>query len=297
MMGSSMNENLRPRFLNSSPSDKSGCLIGVIMTVHNRSAKTDACLESLAHQEVPGIAVTVVDDGSTDGTAEMLRTSYPGVRVVQGDGNLYWARGMALAQSTALADDPDFILWLNDDVTLETGAVSSLLQLAKEFAGSIVVGASREPESRRISYAGLRRSWIRTRLIVVPPDSVKPLPVDSFHGNIVLVPRSAYRVLGTIDAAYKHPYGDLDYGLRATKRGIGCVLAPGFLGVCESNPTDGTWLDTKLSRARRFHELMGLKGKPLGPQLRFMRMNSPVMWSAWAVLTYTRWTVAILLKR
>jgi len=64
---------------------------------------TRDCLSSLQRQTVAGHGIIVVNDGSTDGTKEMLQKEFPEVIVLQGDGNLFldgrpsiWASGKPL---------------------------------------------------------------------------------------------------------------------------------------------------------------------------------------------------------
>ena len=69
------------------------------------------------------IEVFLVDDCSTDGTSTALQIQYPSIKIIQGDGNLYWNRGMHLAWKTAAASKEfDYFLWLNDDTLLEKNA-------------------------------------------------------------------------------------------------------------------------------------------------------------------------------
>ena len=76
--------------------------IAVLMTCHNRKLKTLATLESLFKQILTSeIALNayLVDDGSTDGTAEAVQQTYPQINIFSGDGNLFWNGGMRVAFS------------------------------------------------------------------------------------------------------------------------------------------------------------------------------------------------------
>ena len=71
--------------------------IAVLLTVHNRKECTEKALSHLFQSKMPNdvtLDVYLTDDGCTDGTAEMIQQEYPSVRVVKGDGNLYWNRGV-----------------------------------------------------------------------------------------------------------------------------------------------------------------------------------------------------------
>ena len=86
----------------------------VVLTCFNRKEKTLACFKALASNQLGDsleLAAVVVDDGSTDGTAEALVAEFPWVQVVRSPGNLYWARGMHQAVQVAMQSDYDFYLW------------------------------------------------------------------------------------------------------------------------------------------------------------------------------------------
>lgn len=84
------------------------------------------CLDSLLRQDVPGASfeIVVVDNASTDGTAELLSRDYPKVRVVRSATNLGFAGGVALGTK---GYDGDFIVLLNNDASFEDGAVVRLV--------------------------------------------------------------------------------------------------------------------------------------------------------------------------
>ena len=88
-----------------------------LFTCFNRKEKSVHAVESLISGN-PQMDFTflVVDDGSTDGTAEALQ-KFP-VRILRGDGSLFYSRGMGLGMDTLLREktDYDYLLMMNDDV-------------------------------------------------------------------------------------------------------------------------------------------------------------------------------------
>ena len=92
-------------------------MIAAILTCFNRKEKTRKCLESL-FRILPDCDVYITDDGSTDGTNEMLHKYFPQVYVVSGNGNLFWSRGMYTAWKEAVKGNYEYYLWLNDDIEL-----------------------------------------------------------------------------------------------------------------------------------------------------------------------------------
>ena len=107
--------------------------IAILMTCHDRVAVTVGCLKQLfaaaARLEGWSCKVFLVDDGSIDGTGDRVRAAFPDVHVIDGDGTLYWAKGMLTAWEAAVAEryDWDGYLWLNDDTELTDGSLVQLM--------------------------------------------------------------------------------------------------------------------------------------------------------------------------
>ena len=213
--------------------------IAVLLTCHNRKDKTLHCLQALYAQqglEVDfNIEVFLVDDASTDGTAQAVFEQFSQVKIIQGDGNLYWNRGMYLAwQIASNTKDFDYYLWLNDDTFLDKEALHALL--LQTFATAIVCGTTQSIQSHEITYGGFRKNPDR---IIVPDSTFQEC--DYYNGNCVLIPRKVFNIVGNLDPVFHHAVGDFDYGLRAKALGIKLFIAPKFIGTCEGHPNIPQW--------------------------------------------------------
>jgi GT2 family glycosyltransferase len=213
--------------------------IAVLMTSHNRRAATLAALQQLrvagARAEV-SLAIFLVDAGSTDGTVEEVRRSFPEVSVDEVGPDVFWGTGMSRAGALAVQAHCDYHLWLNDDVELTPGAMADLLACARSNPRAVVVGQLQNADGAP-TYGGFRRgSGVRRmRFDNIGPSS-EPQFCDSLNGNVVLVPGHVVARIGGVDPAFPHAFGDIDYGLRARKAGFDVVQAPGFVGECARNP-------------------------------------------------------------
>lgn len=271
----------------------------VLMTVHNRCVLTLRALRALAAQALPPdckLEVVVVDDGSTDGTAVHISNEFRGTRVVEGDGQLYWNRGMALAQTEAEGFGADALLWLNDDVDLFPDAVTRALSTLGTTGGDgIIVGATKSMYTGGITYSGarLRNRRPGSQQLVEPGD--QPIRVDTFNGNFVLVPSAVADRLGTVDPLFSHSYGDIDYGLRARRIHIPVWLMPGTIGYCERNSPESSWRWPGRRRRERIRLLLGRKGVPWRDHLRFLRRHAPTAWPLYMVGTYSKAVTRIIL--
>ena len=140
--------------------------IAVLITSHNRKANTIGCLQKLMAQTVDSgieFKVYLVDDGSTDGTAEAVNARFPSVRILKGDGNLFWCGGMRMAFAEALKSGYDYYLWLNDDTILFPDALTELLNTSlsiKKKTGSdiITVGSVCSSEQSQLTWGSTTES-------------------------------------------------------------------------------------------------------------------------------------------
>lgn len=233
--------------------------IATLITVHNRKQKTLQCLRCL-YKQVPiegyELDVFLTDDGCTDGTPESIREEFPQVTIIKGDGSLFWNRGMYAAWSKAVEiADYDYYLWLNDDTALFDDSLTKLLCVSNENNDKcIVVGATCDSNKNHITYGGRD---IKGKLLSISDTTQK---CEAFNGNIVLIPRYVYQLLGKNKYTYRHALGDFDYGLRAYKKGVTSIVAPGFLGVCNNNVSTPTWCNPQI----RFRERWKAFRTPLG---------------------------------
>jgi GT2 family glycosyltransferase len=273
--------------------------IAAVLTCFNRKDKTEACLHALnnAAKHVADrvqLQVIVTDDGSKDGTSEMLRNTFPEVQVLHGDGNLYWNGGMRVAFQQALAQHHDFYLWVNDDTTLFPGCIETLLatheaQLVSTGQSGLVVGSTCNDEGQ-VSYGGQRRKvgGKALQFSLVQPGE-QPQVCDSANGNCLLISAQAAQQLGNLEQAYVHSMGDLDYGLRASKLNIPVWVVPGFVGKCgNDHAKGGSYLDKTLPFSVRWKK--ALSPKELSPRAWavFCRRHAGLMWPVYWAWPYAK---------
>ncbi|MEZ5184750.1 MAG: glycosyltransferase family 2 protein [Candidatus Nanopelagicales bacterium] len=269
----------------------SAAAVAVIMTSHNRRSLTVESIRRVLDQEMDrpmDLTIFLADDSSEDGTAEAAAILSERVRVLHGSGALYWAAGMARAESEALSEGFDYLLWLNDDTFLSREAVQTLVRVSEQNPDAIVVGAAREPDSRSVAYGARRRtsSWHPQRFELLP-ESSGVQEADTFNGNIVLIPRRVHDRIGNIDGEFPHAYADDDYGLRARAAGFRVLQAPGVLGECSRGPSVNPVRGWAAWRAAQ-----DPKGLPWRAQVRFFRRHGGAIWPLTLLAQQVRMVVA-----
>jgi len=276
-----------------------------LLTSFNRRALTLAALDALhvaAESAQVALSAVLVDDGSTDGTADAVRERFAWVRVVAGGGDLFWCRGMHRAMAVGLGEAPDYLLWLNDDTLLRPDALVRLLGqqagLAQQLGRpALLVGATAGPDGR-LSYGGGRavNRWRRFQYRSVW-DAQAPLPCEVVNGNCVLLPLALAQQVGNLDPRFEHAMGDTDYALRTRRAGFPVYVAGGLVGDCANNPPSGTFLDDSLPLRRRWAAMLHRKGLPWRSWLHFTRRHGGLFWPAFFAWPYVRVLLSSLRPR
>lgn len=261
--------------------------IAVLLTVHNRKEKTIKCLKRLFNQKTPkdiNMSVFLTDDGCTDGTREEVQRKFPSVNIVNGDGNLYWNRGMWVAWEAASKSEHDYYLWINDDTFLYEGAISNLINTSVQKENkAIIVGACQSLDHKYMTYGGQTKD----RKLVTPDGKVNEVFV--FNGNIVLVPLSVFRKVGNLDYHYSHCLGDIDYGIRAVELGIQIFQCEAYLGECDRHEKFPKWCDPQVALLTRWRSMNSPTGYPPKEKFYFeKRHNGMISAVVHCVLVYTR---------
>jgi GT2 family glycosyltransferase len=222
--------------------------IAALYTCHNRKQKTLNSLYSLfeAHKATSHdilLEVYLTDDGSTDGTGEAVRQEFPMVRLLHGDGSLFWAEGMRHSWTEALKKSYDGFLLLNDDVELYPNMFDQLLaahdhSLKHLQKSGIYIGATEDRIKGKLTYSGsvFRNRFLATYDRLVPNGTVQKC--DMANANIMLVSRPVVDQIGILSEGYSHGMADYDYTLTANQKKIPVLVAPKVCGHCINDHKD-----------------------------------------------------------
>ena len=123
-------------------------ILGIIIPVHNGLEYTKVCLNSLkenivfAHLNDSKVKIIVVDDGSADGTESWIKSNFPEVIILKGDGNLWWSGSINMGVRFAIEHlSCNFILWWNNDIRATNEYLGDLWNILHEININTIVGS------------------------------------------------------------------------------------------------------------------------------------------------------------
>jgi GT2 family glycosyltransferase len=256
------------------------------------------CLRSLhpRRQGVP-LEVIVVDNGSTDGSPEMVERCFRRVRLVRNDTSEGFAR--ANNQAARLARGR-YLFFLNNDAELPPGTLRRLVRYARAHPEVGVVGPClRQPSGRaqvscrqRPSVAALlhrtailrwtglfRGAYRRYRFRLADRTAVQP--VEVMMGAALLVPRRVFRECGAWDEGYTFGGEDIDLCTRIGRR-YAVVYHPGIAvihhGRASSRQRIGYAHTHTVAGITRFLRKSGTSRGALLAYKLAVTLDAPVQW-------------------
>jgi len=193
------------------------------------------CLKSVVSLDYPAdsLQIIVVDNGSTDGTAQAIRGRYPTVMLFETGENLGYAEGNNVGIRYALRNGAKYILVLNNDVRVAPDTLDRLVSAAERFPDAAFLGPKiyhlDNPDQIQSAGAELDYLWRSRQRGQDEPDigqfdMVKE--VDYVIGAAVLVRAELLGEIGLLDADFFLYREDVDWCLRARRLGYRILYVP-----------------------------------------------------------------------
>jgi GT2 family glycosyltransferase len=237
-------------------------LLSAIVVNYRRPEMTCACLGALREAlEALGepAEIVVVDNGSNDGSAEVIRAAAPEALLVELPENTGFPTG---ASEGIRRSSGEWVMLVNNDVIVEPGAPRELLAAAgsRDDAGSVAAQMRFANDAGTINSAGIgvdRLGIAFDRLLGAPPAASESEPVEVFGacGGAALHRRRMLDDVEGMDETYFFALDDADLAWRAQMRGWRCLYAPAAVvhhhhGATTAHGSDLKYFHVGLNRVR-----------------------------------------------
>jgi GT2 family glycosyltransferase len=207
-----------------------GPLASVVIVSWNTQGLLHACLESLAAGWPGGLLeVVVVDNGSNDGTASMIKAEHPGTLLVETGENLGYSKAINLGLTQCTAD---FVCLLNSDTRMLPTALKTMVDYLGAHPDVGLVGpvllnpdGSHQSAQRQFPFfwTSIAR-LVRRQFELQAPRS--PERADWLVGACLMLSRHTLLGLGGMDESYPFYGEDMDLAYRVHQEGLQVVHLP-----------------------------------------------------------------------
>jgi GT2 family glycosyltransferase len=208
--------------------------VGVVLLNWNGGEFTIPCIQSLLTGSIKPDKIVVVDNGSTDGSLDRIKDSFPRVAFIENKENRGFAEGNNQGIAYLLDDGMDYIWLLNNDTIVDHCCLEIILNVAKGYPdGAGFTGKTYYDESKdRLWYAGaFRHPWHLSVKHFDQPilddqtrDGAARVPFIS--GCCMFVPAWAWKNYGQLLGDYIAYSEDNEWCWRVSKKGGGLFYVP-----------------------------------------------------------------------
>lgn len=209
----------------------------ILLPVHNRRETTRRFLDCLRAQTFQSYHLLLIDDGSTDGTAEMARELIPTLTVLRGRGDWWWAgslqQGIEWLRQRSVAGE-DLVLMINDDVTFEPQFLERAVALLQSAPRTLLLAQAVSKQSGLPLVSGVEADLKRWRF--QPSQATDKINCLTTNG-LFLRRRDLQQIGGFHPRLLPHYNADYEFTLRAHRKGFQLRVSPELQLVWDEKTT------------------------------------------------------------
>jgi GT2 family glycosyltransferase len=246
--------------------------IYILLPVYNRRQITNRFIQCLKNQTYGNYHLILIDDGSTDGTEEMVRKEIESVTVMKGKGDWWWAgslqQGYLWLKSQGISRS-DVVLLINNDTEFEADFFEKALSLLRGKSRTLLFAQNRSRKTER-TYIGFHADWRRLHIW----HSTTKEEVDGFPTRGLFLRVGDFLEIGGFHSRLLPHYGsDLEFTMRASRKGMTLLTDPSLWLYFDEEPIRG-YAKFKSEPWGDFLSKLFSKKSP----------NNPVMWTVFIAL-------------
>jgi len=204
----------------------------IVIVSYNKRDLLAKCLDSIEENtSEPEYEIIVVDNGSKDGTDELLKERYPRVKIIRNETNVGFAKANNQAMREALKNGPKYFFLLNNDTTVHRGWLEEAVKLAESQADIGIVGGKLLFPDGKIQHAGGILSPKGPLHVRIRQDNSdlydRVAEVDFVLGAALLIKRDVIEKIGLFDEGFSPAYfEEVDWCTRARRSGYKILYSP-----------------------------------------------------------------------
>jgi GT2 family glycosyltransferase len=270
--------------------------IYILLPVHNRREITRHFIKCLSLQTYRNFHLILIDDGSTDGTAEMIQEYIDKITVIKGDGNWWWAgslqQGINWLNKNTSTNQNNVVLIINDDVTFEPNFLEKGYKTLQHKSNVLLLAQFWDNTMHCAIETGLDANL---RLMTFDT-ATTPNKINCLSTRGLLLRLTDINIIGGFrPLLLSHYWSDYEFSIRAKRKGFSLMTSPDFLIV----PNDETTGIREIKNAKfKIIEDIFSKRSVLNPIYSniFIILVCPKLWIPINILRIWSKTINIILK-
>lgn len=200
----------------------------VFLVILNRNGKATIkqCLSAVFLSTYPNLETVVVDNGSADGSLEIIKNFFQKCPLISNKKNIGQAAGFNMGIRLALEKMADYVLLLDSRVILAKETLSRMLEIAeKENTLGIFSPLFLENNFGNILSPERRISWLKMKVeknnrSFSKEDKTQLRKTSLIDGYAMLIKKEVFKEVELLDENFFSFYWDIDFCFRAQKKGI-----------------------------------------------------------------------------
>jgi len=194
----------------------------IVILNYDRKDRLKKCLDSVFQIAYPNFEVVIVDNNSSDGSLEMVRTGYSRSTLIKNEANLGYSAGNNVGIRYALERMADYVLLLNNDTEVKANFLSRLIEVAEGNAKiGILSPLIFDGYSGKVWFSGGEIDWMKMKAINLSEiKHENNFSTDFISGCAMLVKKDVFKKIGLLDEDFFLYWEDVDFSLRAKRSGF-----------------------------------------------------------------------------
>ena len=191
------------------------------------------CVKSVLNSDYQNFKVTVIDNGSSDNSIDLVRNNLDHVDFIYIDDNLGYSKGYNYAFKELINSsfESEYFLLLNNDTTIKDDTISNLIIGTHTFGHDNIFGPKIiNNDNNKIWYGGgviNKFTKLAGHIGLNKEDKttcLKTMKTDFVSGCSMLIPKKMINNLGGFNELFDFYYEDVDLCLRAKHKGFRCYF-------------------------------------------------------------------------